>query len=124
MNTLCRLCHSPVPYAALTCNQCGAVLAPPGSPAMGHVMASMQPPTHPLAIVSLVSSLVGLTIAPCIAGIAAVVTGHMARREMQANPGRYSGDGLALAGLLIGYGQMVLWVLAMLVFLVFLVIAN
>ena len=40
--------------------------------------------------------------------IVAIVTGHLARRDMRAQPGRHDGDGLALAGLILGWTQMVL----------------
>jgi hypothetical protein len=35
--------------------------------------------------------------------IAAVVLGHMAKRQIAASDGRQTGDGLATAGLVIGY---------------------
>jgi hypothetical protein len=53
--------------------------------------------TNGLAIASLVLGLVGL----CVTGIPAVITGHIARSQIKRTG--QSGDGLALAGLIIGY---------------------
>ncbi|NCD18970.1 MAG: DUF4190 domain-containing protein [Actinobacteria bacterium] len=50
--------------------------------------------TNVLAIVSLVTSLIGI-------GIVGIITGHIARRQIRASD--ESGDGIALAGLIIGY---------------------
>lgn len=69
----------------------------PGTP----VYAAMPPTTHPLATTSLVLSLVGLL---CTAtAIGGVITGHIARKQIRENPHQYQGDGMALAGLIIGW---------------------
>ena len=59
--------------------------------------------TSTLAIVSLVSGILGLTVVPFLGGIVAIVTGHMARKEISLQPDRYEGDGLAVGGLIMGY---------------------
>jgi hypothetical protein len=59
--------------------------------------------TSVLAIVSLVSGLLGWTLLPFLGSLAAVVTGHMARSEIRRAPDRLEGDGLAIAGLVLGY---------------------
>lgn len=56
-----------------------------------------------MAIISLVASIAGLTIFPTMGSIIGVITGHLARRDMRAAPGRYSGEGIALAGLVLGW---------------------
>jgi hypothetical protein len=56
-----------------------------------------------MAIVSLIAGIVGLTLLPIIGSIAAVVTGYMARKEINASAGAISGNGLALAGLIMGW---------------------
>jgi hypothetical protein len=60
-------------------------------------------PTSTLAIVSLVSSILGFTLFPFIGSIIAIVTGMMARNETRANPPTASGDGLATAGVILGW---------------------
>ncbi|OGT28499.1 MAG: hypothetical protein A2Z17_02490 [Gammaproteobacteria bacterium RBG_16_66_13] len=71
-----------------------------------------SPPTSTLALVSLVSGIASWIVLPAIGAVVAVITGHMARREIRANPGRFSGDGLAMAGLILGYVQIGIIVLS------------
>ena len=68
--------------------------------------------TNNLAIVSLVSGILGWTLLPWIGSIVAIVTGHMARAEIRRNPDTQEGDGLAIAGLVLGWGAVALTVLA------------
>ena len=68
--------------------------------------------TNNLAIVSLVSGLLGWTLLPWIGSIVAIVTGHMARAEIRRNADTQEGDGLAVAGLVMGWGMVALSVLA------------
>lgn len=56
-----------------------------------------------LAIVSLIAGIVGWTILPFIGSIVAVITGHLAKKEIRESGGTMSGDGMALAGLILGY---------------------
>ena len=76
--------------------------------------------TSPMAIVSLVSGLLGWTVVPLIGSIVAIVTGHLARSEIRRAPDHTDGDGLAISGLILGYTAIALGVLLlMLAFLVF-----
>ena len=68
-------------------------------------------PTSKLALVSLVSGILGWVLVPFLGALVAIVTGHMARREIRAAPESLSGDGMAVAGLILGYAQVVLIVL-------------
>ena len=63
---------------------------------------SSVPVTSGLAIASLISGLAIFIFGP-LAGIAAVITGHIARSQIKASLGRLTGRGLALAGLILGY---------------------
>lgn len=76
-----------------------------------------NPPTNTWAIVSLVSSIVGWVFFPIIGGLVGVITGHMARREIKASFGAQSGDGLAIAGLIIGYLNLLIYCGGLLIFL-------
>ncbi len=58
-----------------------------------------------LAIASLVCGLLGWTFVPVLGAIAAVVCGHLAKKEIRESNGQLSGDGMALAGLILGYVQ-------------------
>jgi hypothetical protein len=75
--------------------------------------------TNNLAIVSLVSGLLGWTLLPWIGSIVAIVTGHMARGEIRRNPDTQEGDGLAVAGLVMGWGMVALSVLAVVAIFMF-----
>ena len=75
--------------------------------------------TSSLAIVSLVSGLLGWTLVPLIGSIVAINTGHMARSEIRRAPDRMEGDGLALAGLILGYTMLVLGTIGIILALVF-----
>lgn len=68
-------------------------------------------PTSTLAIVSLVSAILGFTIVPVIGTIVALITGYMARNETRAIPPKASGDGLATAGIIMGWVQVALFVI-------------
>ena len=43
---------------------------------------------------------------PFIAAIVAIITGHMAKNEIKKSAGGFTGDGLATAGLVLGYVQL------------------
>jgi hypothetical protein len=71
---------------------------PYGAPAYGYGAA---PRTNPLAIVALVSSLVGLFAIPVIGQIVGIITGHISLKQVKTTGER--GRGMALSGVLIGY---------------------
>jgi hypothetical protein len=85
-----------------------------GTPYGGYAPAK----TNTLAIVSLVSSLVGLLIIPLIGSVVGVITGHMSLGQIR-NTGE-QGRGLALAGTILGYVGLAFIVLGLIVFLAFL----
>ena len=76
--------------------------------------------TSTLAIVSLVSGLLGWSMLPFIGSLVAIVTGHLARSEIRRRPDAFEGDGLAVTGLVLGYAMVAMSILGLLfVFLVF-----
>jgi hypothetical protein len=74
------------------------------------------------AVVSLVAGIVGPIAALCLAAsapyligavsAAAVITGHLAFSEIKDSGGMLGGKGIALAGLILGYPVVALWILA------------
>ncbi len=72
-----------------------------------------------LAVVSLVAGILGWTFVPWLGGLVAVITGHMARAEIRRNPDRLEGDGLAVAGLILGWTSVLLGVLALVMVVLF-----
>jgi hypothetical protein len=61
------------------------------------------PETNALAIVSLVFGILGWTLLPFIGMIVAIITGHIALGQVRASNGTQTGEGLAIAGLVLGY---------------------
>ena len=84
-------------------NPAPATAAPYSAPAGGYAYTT-APKTNPLAIGSLVCSLVSCGIG----SIAAIVLGHMAKKQIRESGGTQTGDGLATAGLVLGYIGVVL----------------
>ena len=82
----------------------------------------MAPPASSSAILSLVMGILGLPslfmMCP-VFSIVAVVSGHIALAGMKANPGEFTGRGLAVAGLILGYLGVGLGLLMMLMFVPF-----
>lgn len=68
-------------------------------------------PTSTLAIVSLISGILGFTLVPVIGTVVALITGYMARNETRSLPPKASGDGLATAGIIMGWIQVALIVI-------------
>lgn len=75
--------------------------------------------TSSLAVVSLVAGLLGWTFAPWLGSIIAIITGHMARAEIRRDPTNLEGDGLAVAGLALGWAMILLSLLAVLALVLF-----
>jgi hypothetical protein len=75
-----------------------------------------------LAIASLICGIAAWIIFPVVAAIAAVITGHLAKKEIREGGGTVGGDGMALAGLLLGYIQLGLAVLGIIIVIVVLLL--
>ncbi|HEY8679565.1 MAG TPA: DUF4190 domain-containing protein [Candidatus Dormibacteraeota bacterium] len=86
---------------------------PPGVP----VAFSAQ--TNTLAIVSVISGIVSWFAVPVIGGIVAVITGHMAKREIRRTGEQ--GDTLATVGLVLGYVHLAVVVLILGILFLFLI---
>jgi len=77
--------------------------------------------TSTTAIVSLVFGIVCWVAIPFIGAIVAIVCGHVARNEIRsAPPGSVEGDGMAVAGLILGYLHLALLAAAIMVVFTFL----
>jgi Tfp pilus assembly protein PilE len=64
---------------------------------------SSEPQTDGKAIGSLVCGIASVTILSILAGIPAIILGHVSRSDIRKSGGRLKGEGLALAGLIMGY---------------------
>ena len=83
-------------------------------------MNTSVPQTSTLAIISLVLGILGWVMLPLLASIGAIITGHMARAEIRRSQGQISGDGLAIGGLVLGYLQIALLVIGVIMLFLFL----
>ena len=76
-------------------------------------------PTSTMAIVSLIAGIAGFSFLPVIGTIVALITGYSARNETRAVPPTASGDGLATAGIVMGWVQVGLSILGICLFILF-----
>src|SRR5258707_1459810 len=107
------------------CPQCGTtspVMAqppapPPGPPTQqppyavpGHSVPELTPPppTDGKATASLVLGILAVICLGAWAGIPAIILGHVSRSNIQKSGGKLKGEGLALAGLIMGYFSLVI----------------
>lgn len=60
-------------------------------------------PSSTMAIVSLIAGIAGFSFLPVIGSIVALLTGYAARKETRAIPPAASGDGMATAGIIMGW---------------------
>ena len=119
MNTFCAQCGNSLTADDKFCRACGRTVDG-GGPA---IMTSGPPPVpagppqnSSKAILSLVC---GLLIFVPLAFIGAIVFGHMALSEIKKSAGRLKGEGMAIAGLVLGY----MWVAGIPIILIIAAIA-
>jgi hypothetical protein len=87
--------------------------APPLAPAD---LSSRSQSSQGLAITSLVLGIVSVVAVFCgglLAGIAAIICGHIAFNRVKRNPAQYSGSGMAMAGFILGYVSLALSLLVL-----------
>jgi hypothetical protein len=76
--------------------------------------AGYPPPvqeTSTLAVISLISGILGWLGLFGLGGLVAVITGHIAKSEIDRSLGRISGRGMANAGLILGWTNIALTVI-------------
>jgi hypothetical protein len=74
-------------------------------------MDTRQPPQPPFSVAktdgkavgSLICGILGITCFSIIAGIPAIILGHVSRSAIRQSMGRLKGQGMAMAGLIMGY---------------------
>ena len=112
----------PNPYGGEQPNPYGGQQPPPsgGAPYGGYPGYGYTPPkpTNGMAIASLVVSLAGLLTCG-LAGAVGAILGHVAKRQIRARD--QAGDGLALAGIIVGWVVFVLGVVGTILYVVFIV---
>ncbi|MBP9675699.1 MAG: DUF4190 domain-containing protein [Anaerolineaceae bacterium] len=83
---------------------------------------SLQTKDSSLALASLITGILGWTILPLLGSVVAIITGHLAKKEIKESYGTISGSGMASAGLILGYVQLGFFVLAVLAIIVLLLL--
>ena len=76
-----------------------------------------EKPNSNMAIASLVLGILGWTLLPTLGAIAAIITGHMAKKEIRESVEDLGGDGMATAGLILGYANIVITLCGCLIFI-------
>lgn len=83
------------------------------------------PKTSGLAIASLVCGITAWTILPIgLTAIAAVILGHLAKKEIRASGETIAGNGMATAGLILGYVNIALFIVAVCAFTFLMINSN
>jgi len=102
----CSNCGATIPENSQFCNRCGQSVI---QTAAQQTVAPTQPAppigeveTSGKALASLLTGIFGLLLFPI--AIIAIILGHMSRSEIRKSNGRLKGDGMATAGLVMGYG--------------------
>src|SRR5512133_3958380 len=89
--------------AALLSPPIPAVGAKTPSPTTIAPVAAAHVKNNGLAITSLVLGLFSIILCGAVAGIPAIICGHISRKQIRQSPSSQGGGGLALAGLILGY---------------------
>ena len=77
------------------------------------------PQTSTKALLSLIAGILGWTLLPFLGSVGAIVLGHMARADIRRSAGQQVGDGFAIAGLVLGWLSVILWLLGVILAIVF-----
>jgi hypothetical protein len=83
---------------------------PPYPPAYPSPYPAYPPRNSTTAVISLIAGIAGWSILPVLGSIVAIFTGHIAKAEIRGSMGQISGGGMATAGLIMGYLQIILLV--------------
>lgn len=106
----CTQCGHPI--TGSFCSNCGAANAPsstvttavaPAPPVPMAAGARVMQKTDDMAILSLILGILSMVMFSIFTGIPAVILGHKSRGRIKRSMGALTGDGVALAGLIMGY---------------------
>jgi len=107
----------------------------PGGPPPAQPEGGMPPPGYPqqyrqtapmdgLAIASLVAGIVGWFFCPIIGPVLAVIFGYMARNNIKESNGTLGGDSFATAGIILGFVQLGLVLVATVIIIIIIAVAG
>src|SRR5262245_53127502 len=112
----CFKCGASMPDESQVCSQCGAevknapqLAAIPPSQVSSWTQPGMpqpytfRPPTDGKAVASMVFVVLGILCVWGVFGVPAVILGHLAKASIGKSVGRLKGEGMVMAGLIMGY---------------------
>ena len=108
----CSKCGASIPDTSRFCDHCGQPV--PGQnasqPFQQSVPSQPSPASYPVAeetsgkaLASMITGIFGLVF--FFPAIAAIILGHISRSEIRRSNGRLKGNGMATAGMVMGYGM-------------------
>ena len=106
----CPHCEAPIPEGATTCQECGRPLETNQNPPSSKTIHTSE-----TAVASLICALLGWSVLPVLGAILAVILGHTAQNEIRDSGGTVGGSELAALGLVLGYANLGIAALAIIV---------
>jgi len=83
---------------------------PPQYPPQYPQYPTAPPETSTAAIVAVIGGILGLVgVLPLIGSIVGIIAGNSAKNDIRNRPGQVTGEGLAQAGVVLGWVGLVLW---------------
>jgi hypothetical protein len=90
----------------------------PGMPPPGYPPVRTVLPTDGMAVASFVAAIISWVFCPVIAAVLAIIFGFISRSNIKQSNGTLGGDGFALAGLVIGFINLGLVLLAVIIIII------
>lgn len=88
----------------------------------GYVGYVTQVPNNGMAVASMVCGILALVLCGVLTGIPAIIMGIVARRQIRTSGGAQQGDGMALAGLIMGGIATAIWLAIIAIYVIFFLI--
>jgi hypothetical protein len=98
----CAKCGTAIADGSQFCSQCGQPAGQAAPTGTQIVPPLPDAPTSGKALAAMLTGIFGLLLFPL--AIVAIILGHMSRSEIRKSNGHLKGDGMATAGLVMGYG--------------------
>ena len=93
-------------------------------PPPGYPQYRQQAPTDGLAVAALIAGIAGFFFCPIVGGVLAIIFGYMARRNISESGGRLGGDSFATAGIILGFIQLGITLVVILIWIIILAAAS